>query len=344
MCKNNSSHKQIAYWLLTGSILVFCMIIIGGITRLTGSGLSIVEWDLIMGIIPPFTEAEWVSAFNKYKQFPQFRMINYEMTVSEFKSIFWWEYIHRFWGRMLGLIFIIPFFYFLIKKKISKILLKKLLILFFLGALQGLIGWWMVKSGLINKPHVSAYRLTTHLILAVMVFSYSLWLALHLLNLEPLKYSGLGTIKRLSIIIISTIYLQIIYGGLMAGLKAGLFYPTFPKIKGQWFPDGMWVIEPFWKNFFENITTVHFFHRTLGILILFLIIFLWIMVYKNLVLSNLKLIINIIPILAVVQVALGITTLIFGMPFFTAILHQIFAMILLAVMILFIFRIKYSDR
>ena len=324
------SDKKIAYWLLTGCFLILCMIVIGGITRLTGSGLSMVEWKLIMGVLPPFSETEWQSTFNNYKQFPQYKMINFEMTLEEFKSIFLWEYIHRMWGRLIGIVFIIPFVFFLYKKWINKLLLNKLLVLFTLGAIQGIIGWWMVKSGLVDRPNVSAYRLTIHLSLAVITLCYSLWLALGLLQPKNHENQIINTnVIKLSYIITALIFIQIIWGGFMAGLKAGLFYSTFPKIKGQWIPDGMWVMDPPWKNLFENITTVQFIHRTTGILLVVLIIILWVMSMRKLPNYQLKVGVNLLLFLVIVQVALGIFTLINSVPITLAVLHQIFAIILL---------------
>ena len=327
---STSQDKKIAYWLLTGCFLILCMIVIGGITRLTGSGLSIVEWKLIMGVLPPFSETEWQSTFEKYKQFPQYKMINFEMALDEFKSIFWWEYIHRMWGRLIGIVFIIPFLYFLYKKWINKLLLNKLLILFTLGAIQGIIGWWMVKSGLVNKPNVSAYRLTVHLLLAAITLCYAFWLALELLYpLTPNKNPLNKLAKKLSYGITCLIFIQIIYGGFMAGLKAGLFYPTFPKIKGQWIPDGLWVMDPIWINLCENITTVQFIHRSLGILLALLIPYFWFNSKKLVMHNSTKVALHVMFVVILIQVTLGILTLLYGVPILLASLHQVFAILLL---------------
>lgn len=341
-----NSNRQIFWWLIIGCVLIFTIVIVGGITRLSGSGLSIVEWDVIMGTIPPLNENEWNSIFDNYKKYPQYQIINYEMTVSEFKTIFWWEYIHRVLGRLIGVVFIIPFLIFLTQGKINKNLLKKLLFIFALGALQGLAGWWMVKSGLVDKPSVSAYRLTFHLLLALILYSFIFYTALTVKNLQTQK-TEMNFIQKLfkktSYLIMILVFIQMMYGGFMAGLKAGLFYPSFPKMKEQWIPDGMLVIKPLWKNLFENITTVQFIHRYLGLLLLVLIVVYCIFMlrmatqklYKNLAYSLLAIII--------IQVTLGILTLLSSVQLLLGVLHQIVAVILLTIIIYFNHQVKFNN-
>jgi len=179
-----SPDKSIIIWLLSGCLLIYLMVVVGGITRLSGSGLSITEWNVIMGAVPPLSQQDWQDTYQKYQQSPQFQKVNYDMKLDEFKSIFFWEYLHRLIGRLLGIVFIIPFFYFLVKKKLESNLIKKLLVIFLLGGLQGFIGWYMVKSGLIDNPHVSHYRLATHLITAFITFGFTFYVALGLIY-EP---------------------------------------------------------------------------------------------------------------------------------------------------------------
>jgi len=291
-----------------------------------------VDWKLIMGVIPPYSEEGWVNVFEQYKQFPQFKILNYEMSLEEFKSIFLWEYVHRMWGRLIGLAFIIPFLIFLFQKKINALLLKNLLVLFILGATQGLLGWWMVKSGLIDKPWVSPYRLTAHLLLATILFALTFHLGLNLYcdkTVVEIKVLRLKRLRQISLILIIIFFVQLSYGGLMAGLKAGLFYPTFPKIKGQWIPDGMWMMEPLWRNLFENITTVQFFHRTIGILLGIATISFVLYSRKKLANNTLEKVNYALLAVVTIQIILGIFTLLNAVPIALAALHQAFALLLL---------------
>ncbi len=236
------------------------MVVVGGITRLTGSGLSITEWKPIMGAIPPMNEAEWQIAFEKYQQIPQFQKVNYHFSLSDFKSIFWWEYIHRLLGRLIGVVFILPFIWFLIKRMIDKPLLKKALFLFFLGGLQGVIGWLMVKSGLTERTSVSHFRLAIHLITAFITFGFTFYFALELIYPDRNKTSN-KSLPRLVNILLALVTVQIIYGAFVAGMHAGKMFNTFPLMNGQVIPDGILVMQPSWINFFENPITVQFIHR-----------------------------------------------------------------------------------
>lgn len=234
------SNPAIVYWLYLGCFLVFAMVVVGGITRLTGSGLSITEWNVVTGTIPPVSEEGWLIEFEKYQHTPQFQLINSHFGVEDFKRIYWWEYIHRLLGRLIGLVFIIPFIYFVMKKQIDKQLMPKLLFMFLLGAWQGFLGWYMVKSGLLNKPFVSHYRLAIHLANAFITFGYIFWVA------QGLKY---GTslslilnnkrITRLAISVLVLLFIQIIYGAFVAGLHAGHIYNTWPKMGDDWIADSV---------------------------------------------------------------------------------------------------------
>ena len=214
--------KGVIFWLFSGCLLVAIMVIVGGLTRLTHSGLSMVQWSLFMETIPPLTTADWMETFQRYQQTPEFKLKNYDFTLSEFKSIFWWEYIHRMIGRFIGLVFIIPFAYFLIKKRLSKGLVQKLLIACLLGALQAGMGWYMVKSGLVNDPNVSHYRLAAHLTIAFVLYAYLLWIVLGEVYSQKLS-KRTTTLIGVQILILFTV-LQIIYGAFVSGLKAGLVY------------------------------------------------------------------------------------------------------------------------
>ncbi|MCK4676049.1 MAG: COX15/CtaA family protein [Gammaproteobacteria bacterium] len=311
------------------------MIILGGVTRLTGSGLSMVEWAPIMGILPPLNQTEWQEAFLLYQQFPEYQIKNFGMSLDEFKSIFWFEYGHRLLGRSIGMIFLLPFLFFLFRGKIQKSLTPKLIIMFVLGGLQGLMGWYMVKSGLVNDPHVSQYRLTAHLGLAVVIYAYMFWVALGLLY--PKINDAAGNtghrLGRLSLIITGIIVITILSGGFVAGTHAGFAFNTFPLMNGQLIPAGMFALSPVWHNFFENIATVQFDHRVLATVLFLIIPVFW---FKAGRLANeLKL-----PTLArtgshlllaalVLQITLGISTLLLIVPVALAAAHQAGAIVLL---------------
>ncbi|MBE9562518.1 MAG: COX15/CtaA family protein, partial [Proteobacteria bacterium] len=260
----SSTDKTIAIWLLICCATIFAMVILGGVTRLTGSGLSMVVWKPIMGILPPFNQVEWEIAFQQYQQFPEYQLKNFHMNLAEFKTIFWFEYAHRLLGRGIGLIFIVPMLIFMFKGMVARPLVPKLIIMFILGGLQGLLGWYMVKSGLVDNPHVSQYRLTAHFGLAVIIYGYIFWVAIGLL------FPGKNTkhsLTNFSVITTSLIFITMLSGGFVAGLKAGWFFNTFPLMNGQWIPEGILSLEPLWRNFFEDILTVQFNHRLLATLI-----------------------------------------------------------------------------
>ena len=334
-----SDKKQIAIWLLCGCFLIFCMVIIGGITRLTGSGLSITEWKPIMGSIPPLNDDDWQIAFQKYKQIPQFQKINYNFKLEDFKSIYWWEYIHRLLGRVIGIVFFIPFLWFLLKGKFDKKTLRKMLFLFFMGALQGVIGWLMVKSGLTERTSVSHIRLAIHLITAFLTFGFTLYFALEIL------YGNINTqskkaIQNLIIILFTFITLQIMYGAFVAGLHAGKIYNTFPLMNGKIIPDGLLFLFPSWINFFDNLTTVQFIHRFLAGII-FLLACILVYFSKREIISTTQKNGIIFFITAIfLQIVLGIYTLLSMVNINLAILHQACAFILFSscVYLLFLFR------
>ena len=345
----NNKNKAIIIWLLTGCFLVAFIVIIGGITRLTHSGLSMVEWKLVSGSIPPLNEKEWQSTFEKYKQFPEYKIKHSYFQLSDFKSIFWWEFMHRNLGRFIGLVFILPFLYFLIRKKLNKQLLKKLIILLVIGGFQGFLGWFMVKSGLVNKPDVSHYRLAAHLVTALAAFSYSFWLALELLYPKD----KLGFLDKTQIptqllkgvyILMGILVLQITYGAFVAGLKAGLFYNTFPKMGDEWIPQtinlgfkDMGII-----SLTENIATVQFIHRYLAIAVVVLTIYLWKIKNKFSLNTYIKNSLNIILIVVLVQFITGILTLLNAVPVPLGVVHQFGAIVVLSSGLYLTYFIKYS--
>jgi len=322
-------------WLLLGCFLIGLMVIIGGITRLTQSGLSMVDWKLYMGSIPPMNDDAWRQTFEAYQQYPEYQIVNKEFTLEDFKSIFWWEYIHRLLGRLIGIIFIIPFLVFLIQKRLNPSLTKKLIILLILGGFQGFLGWYMVKSGLVNNPHVSHFRLAAHLIAAFAAFGYSLWLALGIRN--ETRFRIPQSLRKVLFWVFGILLLQIIYGAFVAGLKAGLYYNTWPLMGGEVIPKE--AFDAFSRDGFSslihNITSVQFIHRTLAILVSGLFIFLWM---KAREVSMPKSIFFIPMVIVGIQFALGVTTLIMHVPVFLGVLHQLGALILFAATLIAIHR------
>ena len=318
----------IACWFLAICAAVFVMVVIGGVTRLTHSGLSMVEWEPIMGILPPLSEEAWMATFDKYKQFPEYQT-NLGMNLEGFKSIFWLEYIHRLWGRTIGMIFLLPLLYFLAKGAIKRTMFPKLAIMFLLGGMQGLLGWYMVKSGLVNDPYVSQYRLTAHLFAAFIIYAYIFWAALDIFfpksapstdNILPLQRFALAVTGLLSITVMS--------GGLVAGLKAGFAYNTFPLMDGSFIPENMFALEIWYLNFFENIATVQFDHRLLAETSLIVITILWFVAKRYDLPYRIAQSFYFLLSIALIQVALGISTLLLVVPTWLGATHQAGALVL----------------
>ncbi|RME15700.1 MAG: heme A synthase [Bdellovibrio sp.] len=302
-------------WLFTLTFLVILMVIVGGVTRLTDSGLSMVEWKPLLGIIPPLSEKDWMEVFEKYKLYPQFQNVNFHMTLKEFKSIFFWEYLHRFLGRFIAIIFLLPYFFLNSKKKIPTSYKKPLLFAFLLGGIQAIVGWWMVKSGLIDNPRVSHYRLMIHLLIALSILSIFIWILTDALGLS-FKKTVFSARKHL-ILFLHLLLLQIIYGAFMAGTRAGYLFNTFPKMGPSWIPDGLWAQSNLFLNFINNPVMIHFIHRILAFIILFYTFFLWFKGKKN---SSLFLILFL---LVVFQILLGIKVVILSVPISIAAIHQL---------------------
>lgn len=327
----NTNNKHIAIWLLVCCATIFAMIILGGVTRLTGSGLSMVQWEPIMGVLPPLNQAEWEETFLLYQQFPEYKLKNFAMSLDEFKSIFWFEYGHRLLGRSIGIIFLLPFLFFLVKGKIERTLTPKLIAMFVLGGLQGLMGWYMVKSGLVDNPHVSQYRLTAHLTLAVVIYAYMFWVALGLLRTGGHEAGSAAPAGlRLSASLLGLlVFVTVMSGGFVAGLKAGFVYNTFPLMDGRWIPEAMFLQDPLWRNFFENVATVQFDHRVLAILTLLGICIFWLAARRGITTPQARIGIHLLLAAAVLQVTLGISTLLLYVPVALGAAHQAGALILL---------------
>lgn len=320
--------KQLSTWYITILVLIALIVMIGGITRLTESGLSIANWRPLMGTLPPMSEHAWQKVFSLYQTTPEFIKINHHFTLSEFKLIFFWEYIHRLLGRIIGLTIILPFLYFLYKKKLDIPKIKSGLVMIFLIASQGILGWFMVKSGLSDNPAVSHFRLASHLCLAFFIFQY---VFIQLLTLFKLKNSITKdasfrkAIHLLSIIV----FIQIIYGAFTAGLDAGLGFNTFPKMGSHWVPQGLFSLDPIFKNLFYNHITVQFMHRLFAWILTFFFIYMYLFSSKFNLNEKQKFAFRITTILFCIQFILGVLTLVLKVPIFFAVAHQLGALLLL---------------
>jgi heme a synthase len=256
----------VGIWLALCAGMVFAMVVLGGATRLTESGLSITVWRPVTGWLPPLSEAEWLTAFELYKDSPEFQRLNFWMELDDFKNIFWLEYLHRLWGRLIGLAFAVPLAWFWLRGQIRGVFAWQLVGLLALGAAQGVLGWYMVKSGLVERPEVSQYRLAAHLVLAFVIYGWLLWLALRVLVRRPAAPpAGAGPLRGAALLLLGWAGVTVIWGALVAGINAGLAYNTFPLMDGRLIPPGILSHTPWWVNFGENTATVQFTHRVLGI-------------------------------------------------------------------------------
>ncbi len=328
--QQNAQDRQVATWLLFCAAVIFGMILLGGVTRLTNSGLSMVEWKPLMGVIPPLSEEAWQETFDKYRLYPEYRKVNRGMSLDDFKSIFMFEYLHRVLGRLIGVLFALPLLYFAWRGAIRPGLMPRLWLLFFLGGCQGLLGWYMVKSGLVDNPRVSQYRLTAHLGLAVAIYAYMLWLAFELLFTSRARPPAAGNaLGRWSLVLVGLLFLMILSGGLVAGTRAGFAYSTWPLMGDSFIPRGLYAGTPAWLDMFEDITTVQFNHRMFAYLLVLLMGVFAVFVYRSGRGGRAPLAVNLLLLALAVQVVLGITTLLLHVPVPLAAAHQGGAMLLL---------------
>jgi cytochrome c oxidase assembly protein subunit 15 len=323
-----SSRRAVAYWLLACCALVFVMVVVGGMTRLTHSGLSIVEWRPVTGTLPPLSESAWQEEFAKYRSSPEFRQRNHDMTLAGFKGIFWWEYFHRLLGRVIGIAFALPFAWFLARGAVRGALAWKLAGIFLLGGLQGAVGWYMVRSGLDHDPMVSPVRLAMHLGLAFLIYAAMLWVALDLLRAGPRVEARPG-LRRLALALPALVFLMVLSGALVAGIRAGYAYNTWPLMNGHLVPPEIWVIEPWWKNLAFNMATVQFNHRTLGLVVATCVVAAWWMLRRGTTDAVARRWGHALLLVAAAQVALGIATLLLRVPLPLAALHQAGAVVVL---------------
>jgi len=316
--------RAVGVWLLVVCAMVFAMIVLGGVTRLTYSGLSMVEWKPLTGWLPPLSAREWEAAFADYQQFPEFKLLNAGITMAEFQTIFLIEFFHRLWGRLIGVAFLAPFVVFFMRRSIDSRLLPKLLAMFVLGGLQGALGWYMVKSGLVDEPDVSSYRLTAHLGFAVIIYGYILWVALGLLSpvAEREVAPAPRALRRFSIGIVVIVFLTILAGGFVAGTDAGFAYNTFPTMDGEWVPSALFAMDPWYINFFEDVTTVQFDHRLLALVTTAMTVVYWLRSRGIPLTPRARLAANLMVVMVLAQVALGAFTVVLIVPVPLAALHQ----------------------
>ncbi|MFO1189580.1 MAG: COX15/CtaA family protein [Alphaproteobacteria bacterium] len=341
-----TARPLVARWLFLCAGLVYLMVVVGGLTRLTESGLSIVEWAPIMGTLPPLNDAEWERTFALYKAFPEYQKVNQGMSLAEFKGIFWLEYIHRLIGRLIGIVIFVPWLWLVVRRRLPGRLALRLAAIFALGGAQGVLGWWMVKSGLIDDPRVSPYRLTAHLGLAVLIYALLIWTALRLLPQDraPLDDAG-RRLGKGAVGVLALVTLTILSGGFVAGLDAGLTYNTFPLMDGRLIPDGYAMLEPWPRNLAENVPAVQFNHRLLGITTLIVGTVFAVMMHRraggNGPLARLA---TALLALALLQPSLGIATLLLVVPIWLASLHQAVALALFTVALVTTYRLNQAPE
>jgi cytochrome c oxidase assembly protein subunit 15 len=330
--KNN---KSVIYWLLSGCILLFIMVMVGGITRLTNSGLSMTDWHLVTDTFPPTTDEAWDDAFEEYKKFPEYQKINihYDFTMDDYKFIYFWEWFHRFIGRIIGIVFILPFAYFLIKKRLDASTIKKCIVLLFMGGFQGFLGWFMVKSGLVDHPDVSHYRLALHLTFAFITFAYTLWVALDLIF--PNRSEIVAPLRKWGRIALIFLIIQIVYGGFVAGMNAGMIHNHWPLMsEGKIIHETVWTEQPtLFKNLTEGKSGVQFVHRTLAYVVVGLMLFLFFKSRKYNLNNLQQKAVTTLVLFVGLQFLLGIFTLIYQVPLWLGLAHQMMAFLLLSAMV-----------
>jgi len=343
--RRSRSERTVGLWLLICAAMILLMAVIGAITRLTESGLSIMEWAPISGALPPFSDAEWQRLFSLYQQIPEYQQVNRGMGLDEFKTIFWWEYIHRLWGRLIGVVFAVPFLWFWLRRRLRRELVPHLLVMFLLGGLQGALGWYMVASGFAARTDVSQYRLVAHLGAAVAIYAYILWVALGLLlpRPEPSTDRRTGRLRRLLAGLAGLVALTMAAGGFVAGLDAGFIYNTFPLMDGRLVPDDYGALRPWILNLFENVAAVQFDHRVLATLTAAAAFGLWLYSRRLHLAPRARAACTLVLAGTAGQFALGIAALVLVVPVWLGALHQAGALILLALTLMAIHLLRPAE-
>jgi heme a synthase len=342
------NNKQVASWLLIGVAMIMIQVVIGGITRLTESGLSITEWKPVTGALPPLNDADWQTEFNKYRTTDQFKYVHQHFSLADFKFIFFWEWFHRLWARLLGVVFLAGFIYFIARKKLSRQMITPMIVLFLLGALQGLVGWLMVKSGLVpEKFYVGHIELTTHLISAIILLAYTAWFAFSLLPSMQIRVEQ-HNIRNYLFLMAGLFFFQLMYGGFMAGLKAGAMAPTWPDINGNFFPPAINDLSPWAQNLINNPIGIHFIHRGLAYILLLVVLLFFVESKKIIHAPLFSKLSKTFALLLMMQVLLGIFTLLnatdkaalvwFGVS------HQLVAMLLVLCLTALLFMVQKPLR
>lgn len=346
--------RHLRIWLWSGAALTFAILVVGGITRLTQSGLSIVEWAPLVGVVPPLNEAQWEEAFAAYQRYPEYQQLRPDMTLAEYKTIFFWEYVHRLLARTIGLVFVVPFAWFWARGYLRSSLTKRLLVLFGLGALQGFMGWFMVASGLVDRPSVAHERLAAHLVLAFSIFAVCVWTAADLLP-RPLRFRAsrpsaagarqAGNLRGWLVAFGVLFGLQVVYGAFVAGLDAGFAFNTYPLMAGSWLPPAAWHLEPAIRNLVDNIATVQWIHRTLPVLLLAVSVVLVVRSLRPRDGSGSEPTdarwATAVLVFVLVQAGLGIATLVLFVPVWLAVLHQAVALALFGVWLSWLHRLTW---
>ena len=346
--QTKTAYRPVAIWLYIGVFMLVFQIVLGGITRLTESGLSITEWNPITGVMPPTNATEWQQEFDKYKTTSQFQYIHADFTISDFKKIFFWEWLHRNWARLMGVVFIAGFVYFLIRRKFTSAMIMPLIMLFILGAIQGAIGWIMVRSGLVpERMFVGHFQLAAHFMAALLLLCYTFWFALSL-SISKSELVIQRRLKRTAVLILIVLFFQLIYGAFMAGLHAAVAAPTWPTINGQWIPSQLNAMSPGWKNWFDNKITVQFIHRSLAYLLLILTIIFWVRSLKVHGNKLFRMIRHLPFIFILIQVLLGIATVTFS-PYgdylvYFGVAHQTVAIMFLLSILLVMFMVRNKEH
>ncbi len=331
--KTGNSNTAVAWWLFACCAMVFLTMVVGGVTRLTHSGLSIVEWKPLVGALPPLSEAHWLELFAKYQQTPEFRKVNHDMNLDGFKFIFWWEWAHRLSGRLIGVVFLLPYLWFLVRGQLRGTVAAKVFGFFILGGLQGAMGWYMVKSGLVDDPRVSQYRLAAHLGLAFLLFGLMFWTGLGML--QPRRCTAVSQAPtftlRLGNWLVALVFVMVLSGALVAGIRAGLAYNSFPLMNGHFLPPESFVVEPLWLNFFTNMATVQFDHRLIAWLLMGLIPWYSWRIWTDAPAARMPAVM--LTLWLAMQVTLGIATLLLKVPVALGAAHQAGAMVLFGILI-----------